>query len=163
MRLGHLAVAGGFGLLGAVMLTNTSSMRAVAHIEYGPALFPTIVGWLMIAFAIVAGVDALRMRTETGADAPAGEVRASRPNIPLFVGFLIAPIVFMVAAPVLGFLLTMPLIIGGLAWLASGKIAVSAMLGLGLTVALHLLFYQALRVTLPWGLLTPYAGLLTWS
>ena len=40
MRLGHLSVAGGFALLGAVMLSNTSSMHAVAHIEYGPALFP---------------------------------------------------------------------------------------------------------------------------
>jgi putative tricarboxylic transport membrane protein len=163
MRLGHLGVAGGFALLGTTMLANTSSMRAVAHIEFGPALFPTIVGWLMIGFAVIAGLDALRMPARAGVEAADDSKPASRPNIPLFVGFIAAPIFFMVAAPVLGFLLTMPLIIGGLAWLASGRIVVSGMLAIGLTLALHLLFYQALRVTLPWGLLTPFAGVLTWS
>lgn len=163
MRVGHLGVAGGFGLLGVVMLANTSSMRAVAHIEYGPALFPTIVGWLMIGLAVIAAIDAIRM--PTGAPEPAPEGAAmpkGRGNIVLFIAFILAPIAYMVLAPILGFLLTMPLIVGGLAWLASGRIVASALLGIGLTLALHLIFYQTLRVTLPWGLLTPYAGVLTW-
>ena len=121
----------------------------------------------MIALAAIAGIDALRMpaadRAATVPDDAAGmNDAAGRGNIPLFVGFIAAPILYVLVAPTLGFLLTMPLIVAGLVWLASGRIVAAVLLGIGLTLALHVIFYQLLRVTLPWGLLTPYAGVLTW-
>lgn len=163
MRLGHLGVAGGFAALGVVMLTNTSSMRTVAHIDYGPALFPTIIGWLMIGLAAIAALDALRMMPPADRSAPEADgLPVARTNMPLFFAFILAPVLYIVAAPVLGFLLTMSFIVSGLAWMASGRIMASVLLGIGFTVILHVLFYEALRVTLPWGVLTPFAGVLSW-
>ncbi len=164
MQLGQLSIAGGFGLLGATIIVNTAGLAPVAHIEFGPALFPTIVGWIMIALSAVAAFDAVR--------GPAVEAVASADEAPLeplnqhrvilFVTFGAAPLIYVAFAPVLGFLLTMPVIVGGLAFIASGKPGRSILLGLGLTASLHIVFYQVLRVTLPWGVLADYAGILTW-
>lgn len=166
MQLGQLGVAGGFGLLGATIIVNTAGLAPVAHIEFGPALFPTIVGWVMIALSGLAAFDAVRSpAVEAGADdegAPDVPGPLDRHRIILFAAFGAAPLIYVWLAPVLGFLLTMPIIVAGLAVLASGKPVRSLLLGLGLTVFLHIVFYQVLRVTLPWGVLTDYAGVLTW-
>ncbi|QDZ11453.1 tripartite tricarboxylate transporter TctB family protein [Devosia ginsengisoli] len=163
MQLGQLSVAGGFGLLGATIIVNTASLPPVAHIEFGPALFPTIVGWVMIALSGLAAFDALRSpAVETGADEDEPSEPLDHHRIILFAAFGAAPLIYVALAPILGFLLTMPLIVGGLAFVASGKPGRSILLGLGLTALLHIVFYQVLRVTLPWGVLTDYAGVLTW-
>jgi len=177
MRIGHLGVAGGFALLGVVLITGTADLKAVAHIEYGPAFFPTIVGWLMIALAGLAIVDAIRMPARAAADPAASEPASVesaaagsaapdsapiRGNLPLFVGFVLAPIVYVLIATPLGFLPTMALIVAVLVWLASGRPIAAIIFGIGLSLVLHVIFYQILRVTLPWGVLTPFAGVLTW-
>ncbi|GLQ53875.1 tripartite tricarboxylate transporter TctB family protein [Devosia nitrariae] len=163
MQLSQLAVAGGFGLLGATLIVSTASLEPVAHIEFGPALFPTIVGWTMIVLAGFAAFDAVRApAVEAGATQGEPREQLDRHRIILFAAFAAAPVIYVVLAPVLGFLLTMPLIVGGLTFLASGKPVRSILLGLALTILLHLVFYQILRVTLPWGVLTNYAGVLTW-
>lgn len=163
MQVGQLGVAGGFGLLGATIIVNTAGLAPVAHIDFGPALFPTIVGWVMIALSGLAAFDAVRnpaVEAGTTEDEPLEPL--NRHRIILFAAFGAASLIYVALAPVLGFLLTMPLIVGGLAFLASGKPGRSALLGLGLTALLHIVFYQVLRVTLPWGVLTDYAGVLTW-
>jgi putative tricarboxylic transport membrane protein len=164
MQLGQLSVAGGFGLLGAIIIVNTAGLAPVAHIEFGPALFPTIVGWVMIALSGLAVFDALRSpAVEAGAEEEEPAEPLDRHRIILFAAFGVAPLVYVVLAPVLGFLLTMPIVVGGLAFLASGRPLRSILLALGLTILLHIVFYQVLRVTLPWGVLTGYAGVLTWK
>jgi putative tricarboxylic transport membrane protein len=163
MQLGQLGVAGGFGLLGATLIVSTSSLEPVAHIEFGPALFPTIVGWIMIALAGLAAFDAVRAPAVDAGDGEGGSREPlDRHRIILFAAFAAAPLVYVFLAPILGFLLTMPLVVSGLAFLASGKLGRSILLGVGLTLLLHVVFYQVLRVTLPWGVLTNYAGVLTW-
>jgi putative tricarboxylic transport membrane protein len=162
MQFGQLGVAGGFGMLGAILIANTASLQPVAHIEYGPALFPTIVGWILIALSGLAAFDAVRASVDADDLEDQPREPLDRHRMILFVAFAVAPLIYVALAPVLGFLLTMPLIVGGLAFLASGKPVHSVLLGLALTFLLHLVFYQVLRVTLPWGLLTGFAGLLTW-
>lgn len=165
MQLGQLGVAGAFGLLGATLIVNTASLEPVAHIEFGPALFPTIVGWIMIALSGLAAFDAARAPVgggETNSEQPELRETLDRRRIILFAAFAAAPLVYVALAPVLGFLLTMPIIVGGLSFIASGKLVRSVVLGIALTVLLHIVFYQVLRVTLPWGVLANYAGVLTW-
>lgn len=163
MSSSHFAVAAGFAALGVVLITQTASLPAPAHSSYGPGLFPSLIGWLMIAFGTVGAVDALRAPASQSQEAESDAAPAGPPNLILFAAFLLAPILFVLLVPVLGFLLTLPLIVGGLAYLASGRLAGSVMLGVGLTLLLHVIFYQIMRVSLPWGLLEPYAGVLTWG
>lgn len=162
MRIGHLAIAGSFALLGTVMVTSAAGMPTIAHIDYGPGLFPTIVGWLMIIMGALAAFDAMRMPAAVPAEMPEGEAPAQPPNYVLFGAFLLAPLVYVAAANPIGFLPTMAFIVGMLAWLASGRVVASISLGVGLSVALYIIFYLVLRVTLPWGVLLPFAGMLTW-
>jgi hypothetical protein len=68
----------------------------------------------------------------------------------------------VLVADALGFLLTMALLVAVLVWLASGRPVAAIVFCFGLALVLHLIFYQVLRVTLPWGVLTSFAGVLTW-
>lgn len=163
MQLGQLGVAACFGLLGVTLIVNTASLEPVAHIEFGPGLFPTIVGWVMIALSSLAAFDAVRAPAANAEGAEEGPRNSlDRHRIILFAAFATAPLIYVVFAPVLGFLLTMPLVVGGLAFVASGKPVRSVVLAIGLTILLHIVFYQVLRVSLPWGVLTNYSGVLTW-
>jgi putative tricarboxylic transport membrane protein len=163
MQLGQLGVAVGFGLLGATIIVNTAELAPVAHIEFGPALFPAIVGWVMIGLSSLAALDAIRTpAVQAGTAEDELPERLDLHRIILFAAFGAAPLIYVAFAPVLGFLLTMPIIVSGLAFIASGKPGRSVLLGLGLTALLHVVFYQVLRVSLPWGVLTDYAGVLTW-
>lgn len=167
MQLGHMVMAGAFGLLGAILIVNTASMPALAHIEYGPALFPGIVGWALIGLSALAALDALRATANRAASnesdgSASADDKPGMANFIMFGAFVGAPLVYVALTPVLGFLLAMPLIFGGLAFIASRKPVSAILLGIGLTLFLHVVFYQLLRVSLPWGLLTPYAGILTW-
>jgi putative tricarboxylic transport membrane protein len=162
MRAGQLGVAAGFALLGVVLITGTADVKPVAHIQYGPALFPTIIGWLMIALASLAAFDALRQPAAAKPEPAADEPPPAPPNYLLFAGFILAPIVYVLVADALGFLLTMALLVAVLVWLASGRPVAAIVFGFGLALVLHLIFYQVLRVTLPWGVLTSFAGVLTW-
>lgn len=161
----HLGVAMAFASLGVLLITQTASLPTPAHAPYGPSLFPGIIGGLMIAFGAIGGIDALRSTQgqRTGAETSGKSNPAGARNLILFAAFLLAPVGFVMLVPLLGFLLTLPLIVGGLCYLASGRLVSSVMLGVVLTIILHVIFYQIMRVSLPWGILEPFAGVLTWG
>ena len=161
MRYSEIATAGAFIALGIVMLVVASQLNPIAHSDFGPSLFPSIVGVGLIALGSIAAFSAV-MRAHRG-----GEV-VFRPPLfmverpVLFFSFLAAPIIYVLLSPVLGFLVLTPFLVGGLVFLASGKPLRAVLTGVLATLAIHVLFYEGLRVTLPWGVLTPYAGVLTW-
>lgn len=158
MRSLELGTALGFSLLGAGMVVHSASMPRVAHIDYGPGLFPTVVGSLMIGMGIIAAARAALATPDT-ASADAAE---SPRRWDLAAIYVAMPIVFVVLTPILGFLLTMPLVIGIPAYFSSRRLLASLLLAVLLTLGLHVVFYELLRVALPWGVLTPWSGVLTW-
>lgn len=159
MRSLELGTALGFSLLGAGMVVHAASMPRIAHIDYGPGLFPTIVGALMVFMGIIAAARAALTVTpdatvEDAADAPR--------RWDLAIVYVAMPLLFVVLTPILGFLLTMPLVIGIPAYFSSRRLVPSILLAVLLTLGLHVVFYELLRVALPWGVLTPLSGVLTW-
>lgn len=161
MRAVELIVSLGLSGLGAAMVLNSHSMPALAHIDYGPGLFPTIVGTITFGLGIIALVRSV-VEIPDAAVIDILDEAPMQANWLLVVIYAAMPVVFVVLAPILGFLLTMPIIIGVPAYVTSRRLVPSFLLALLLTAGLHIVFYELLRVALPWGILTPLSGVLTW-
>ena len=144
----------GFVLLGLAMLAMALPMEGPRHIAYGPGVFPSAIAVLMILGGLV-----VAFRREPK-DQPAEP--ASRRRIAAFVLFAAAPLVFALILPMLGFLIAAPPLIAVLVVVSGGRWPTAIATGLASTVLLQFIFQQVMRVPLPWGLLEPYAGVLTW-
>lgn len=146
----------GFALLGAAMLALALTMEGPRHMAYGPGVFPSAIGALML---LGGGLVALR-----GEPAEARLPRALlRPRrIAPFAMFAAAPFVFALLLPILGFLIAAPPLIAVLVVVSGGRWTTAVVTGLLSTALLQTIFQQVMRVPLPWGLLEPYAGVLTW-
>lgn len=162
-----IVIGGAFVLLGAFLVIAALPIEPLQHIPYGPGLFPTIVGAGMILFgAEVAwsgrhGRDAVSTSSEGSEVAETGPALEVSPVVAT-TAFLIAPVLFIVLVPWLGFLIAMPLITGGLIGILWRRWIAAAVAGIVITLVLQILFQGVLRVPLPWGLLEPWAGTLTW-
>ena len=153
-----------FVLLGAVIVAAASQIEPLQHIPYGPGLFPTLVGSGMILFGAEvawsgrrAAPAPVRALDET---APPPALQAS--PVVATTAFLMVPVLFVLLVPRLGFLIAMPLLIGGLVGLLSRRWAMAAAAGVFITLLMQVIFQGVLKVPLPWGLLQSWAGVLTW-
>lgn len=155
----------GFVILGAVIVAAASRLEPLQHIPYGPGLFPTIVGCGMMLFgAEVAwsGRHSIRQK--------ATDYRGDEEVVPAFngnpviatAGFLAVPVLFVLLVPYLGFLIAMPLLIGGLIGILSHRWTMAAVAGVVITLIMHVIFQAVLKVPLPWGILESWSGVLTW-
>ena len=149
------ATGGGFVLLGLAMLAMALPMEGPRHMAYGPGVFPSAIGVLMVLGGLV-----VAFRREPR-DREPGEP-ASRRRITAFVLFAAAPLVFALILPVLGFLIAAPPLIALLVVISGGRWPAAVATALASTLLLQVIFQQVMRVPLPWGLLEPYAGVLTW-
>lgn len=154
-----------FVVLGAVIVAAASFLEPLQHIPYGPGLFPTLVGSGMILFGAEVAwsgrhkAEALPTEKDTEAEA----VPALRGNpVVATAAFLAVPVLFVLLVPRLGFLITMPLLVGGLVGILSRRWLMAAVSGVVITLVMHVIFQAVLKVPLPWGLLEPWSGMLTW-
>lgn len=166
-------VAVGFGIATLLYIRGFPQLPDGAP---GPALFPGILGGLFVLFGSILVVRWYRHRTASSAAAAAGETAPSEspqagvapaesthdplagPSIPASTAWLNAlsvlgtVVLYILLADVLGFALTMSLLLFGLAWRLGARplvAAISACLTAGL---LYLLFERILSVPLPLGL-----------
>lgn len=131
--------------LGAAMVIVARGFPSIGAVPYGPDLFPTIVGTGLM-------VSGLGVAIET---APPADESPSRLGHMLGLALLVA--FFCLTLDTLGFHIA-----GGVAFLAAVRLfgggwvraVLVAVIG---TILLHALFYSAMRVPLPWGLLLPVA------
>lgn len=97
---------------------------------------------------------------ERACDTAAGDEPVRRSVLTLIL-FLAAVLAYISLVEWLGFLLTLPPILFVLlAWLGNGILR-SAALAVAATIVLQLFFQQLMSVPLPWGVLEPFAGRLT--
>jgi len=152
-------------LFGAFLIVWSRGFEPVRHIAYGPGFFPALIGAVLIGAGAVLIGRRLWRRFADGEPlrlVELGDWARSVDHVGALVLFVGAIVFYIVTVEILGFVLTMPLILAVLiVWLdrrpwRAVVIAVAATLGLQT-------FFQAfMTVPLPWGLLEPWAGTLTW-
>ena len=124
--------------------------------NYGPDLFPTIIGLGLM----VCGILLVWKGFATRATQPmmaVGDWAQDRRNV-LNLGLLIASIVFYILlSQWLGFLLTSLFILALLLHRLGTSWIHSLLLSAATTLIIHTLFAQVLLVPLPWGILLPIA------
>jgi putative tricarboxylic transport membrane protein len=144
-RLSGLLAAG----LGLAVVLFARTFPPMPGQDIGPGLFPTLTGtgligfgaWMMVADR--AGVGWVRF------DDWARRLRM----VANFAAVIVALIVFAVAVTPLGFFLTSMVFLAGLMTVFGVPPRWTLPLAVGVTIAVHYVFYSWLRVPLPWGVL----------
>lgn len=153
---GALAIA-----VGLAIILASRGMPALSHIDYGPGFFPTLTG----AGFVLAGAWLVGRRVAAGIGAVGGLVAFRGNGLRSIMGFALivgAILAYVYLAPVLGFLLIAPVLIFALVAFFTHKVGLAVVTALLGAIVFHVFFYQLMSAPLPWGLLTPYAGVLTW-
>jgi putative tricarboxylic transport membrane protein len=135
--------------VGAAVLLHVRTFPQLPDGSPGPALFPGIVGALLVVFGLVLAVRAVRTRGRAVAPgapaAPGNVVRALA-----VLGFVVA---YFLLAEAVGFILTMAVLLFLLTWVLGVRPLVAAALAVVTTGVIVLLFRELLLVPLPVGLL----------
>ena len=151
---GDLLAGAALFVLGAAMGLAARGFPSIGAVTYGPGLFPTIVAVGLMASGLGIVVEALAGAAppRAASDEPAGGLRAG-PVLALLgvVAF------YALALPALGFHVATAASLLAAARIFGGGWAVAAVLTVAGALALHAVFYNLLRVPLPWGLLEPVA------
>jgi putative tricarboxylic transport membrane protein len=148
-------------LFGAAIIVGSRGMPQVAHIEYGPGFFPGIAGMGLI----LAGASLVLRRILAGVGAVEGLVQLRSVGGRGVIGFFLvlgSILGYVLLARMLGFLIVAPIFLFLLIlWFERRTVMalVGALIG---TIVFHTFFYQFMSAPLPWGLLEPWAGRLTW-
>jgi putative tricarboxylic transport membrane protein len=153
MKISDTVVGAGFVGAGAAIFAATLGFPRLDGGAPGPALFPRVLAVLMIGFGACLAIPAALRRHTNPPDAtpvPAGPHPGGVVNALLVFA---AIIVFMLASPVFGFLLTTAAILLGLMWWLGTPLPRAAAAAVGLTLFVYVIFGKVLRVPLPLGLL----------
>jgi putative tricarboxylic transport membrane protein len=135
--------------LGAAVVLHVRSFPELPDGQPGPALFPGIVGALLLVLGLVLVVRALRAR---GRPVAAG-VTAGRQGVLRALAVVGLVVAYLLLAEVLGFLLTMVVLLFLLMWLLGARPLGAAVAAAATTAIVVLLFQELLFVPLPTGLL----------
>ena len=153
----HDAIVGLLLLVGAAaLLLYARGLPAMPGQQFGPAVFPTLVGaglgltaLVLFVRGLAAGRGQRLVEVEPGLFDPRG---ATAVAVVLGGG-----VFYLLTSDWLGFLIVAPIVLLALfrsqrvGWVAGIAIAIVA------TLLIHFVFYKLLRVPLPWGILTPIA------
>ncbi len=148
-------------LLGAAMIAGSRGMSRVAHIEYGPGFFPAIAGTGLI----IAGLVLIVSRAVFASGAIDNLVSLRAKNWRGLLGFFIvltAILGYILFADVLGFFIVAPIFLFTLVFWFERRLGLSLAVAVLGTFIFHSFFYQFMSAPLPWGLLEPWSGRLTW-
>lgn len=148
-------------LLGAAIIIGSRGLPTVPHIEYGPALFPKLAG----AGLILAGASLILRRILLAEGAVDGLVRLRAAGRRGAIGVLLvlgAILGYVFLAERLGFLVIAPIFLFVLVWWFDGRFGIALATAIIGTLVFHAFFYQFMSAPLPWGVLEPWSGHLTW-
>ncbi len=152
MRVHDGLIGAGFVGAGAVIYASTFTFPRLEGGQPGPSLFPQILAVLMVAFGACLAVPAFLQLRTTRPDAVLARPRLGLRGVVNALLVFAAIIIFMLAAPVVGFLLTTVAILLGLMWWLGTPVARAVLAAVGLTLFVYVIFGKVLRVPLPLGL-----------
>ncbi len=150
-------------VFGAVLLAFSAAMTAYTRTfpempgqDYGPALFPVLIGVAFAICGVLLVVQGIRSRHHEPWFSP-GEW-ASDPRRRLnFVLVVAALVLYITASDYLGFVPTAFFILALLLFRFGASLLTSVSIAAAATLVIHTLFARFLLVPLPWGLLQPIA------
>jgi putative tricarboxylic transport membrane protein len=116
----------------------------------GPALFPGLVGGLLVLFGLVLVVRAVLARGEPAADPDAGITAQGRLRALAVLGLVVG---YVLLAETLGFAVTMGVLLFLLMWLLGARPLVAVLAAVAATGFIFVVFEELLLVPLPYGLL----------
>ncbi len=149
-------------VFGGVIVYFSSQFHALRHISYGPGFFPTIIG----AGLILCGVLLLGRRVLAGGLRGPWVMLGDWSRSPRhLVNMILIPasvIFYILASDTLGFFISMIVLLTvQIGWFTRKPLR-SVVIAVCVTVLLQEFFQGFMSVPLPWGVLEPFAGALTW-
>ena len=149
-------------IFGATIIYLSSEFDTLRHISYGPGFFPTIIGaGLVLCGCLLIGRRFLE-GIPKGKWVELGDWSRSARHIVNFVLIPISVIFYILISDLAGFFLSMILILSiQIAWFTR-RIGSSIAIAFLVTLFLQIFFQGFMSVPLPWGVLEPFAGALTW-
>ena len=155
MRINDAVIGSVLIVFALAMIGVTRTFPAMPGQDYGPALFPTLIGiGMIITGAILVAGGVARRRTEPWFHG--GDWLRSRRHTACFLSIILGLLAYILVSDWLGFILTSLLLLT--VWLVlfrGGKPVSSFVIALGVTLAVNYAFTTFLLVPLPLGLLEP--------
>jgi putative tricarboxylic transport membrane protein len=137
--------------LGAAVVLHVRTFPELPDGQPGPALFPGIVGSLLVIFGLVLVVRGVLARGRGGARAPdTGITRQGRLRALAVLGLVVG---YLLLAETLGFPLTMGVLLFLLMWFLGARPLVAVLAAAATTGFILLVFGELLLVPLPSGFL----------
>ena len=155
MRINDAVIGAVLVLFALAMMWHTRTFPAIPGQDYGPAVFPVLIGIGFLITGLILIVSGLR-RQKTEGWFTGGEWLRSRTHVARFVAVLGGLIVYILVSGWLGFIPTaLLLLFGWLVLFRDGKPVSSLVIALAVTLVVHYAFSQLLLVPLPLGILQP--------
>ena len=155
MRLNDAVIGIALILFALAMIAYTRTFPAMPGQDYGPALFPTLIGIGLIVTGVILIASGLRRRRVEPLFG-GGEWLRSGPHVINFLAVVGGLVLYIVASDWLGFIVTsLLLLFGWLVLFRGGKPISSFAIALAVTLGVYYAFSQLLLVPLPLGLLQP--------
>lgn len=155
MRINDAVIGAVLVLFALAMMWHTRTFPAMPGQDYGPAVFPVLIGIGFLITGLILVVSGLR-RQKTEGWFTGGEWLRSRTHVARFVAVLGGLIVYILVSGWLGFIPTaLLLLFGWLVLFRDGKPVSSLVIALAVTLVVHYAFSQLLLVPLPLGILQP--------
>lgn len=156
MRFNNALPGGVLMLFALAVIAYSNTFPRLHGQNYGPDLFPTLIGTGLLVFGGILVFQGLKERA-TAPMVDIGEWAKDRRNIANVVILLASMIFYILISDMLGFIPTSLLIMVTLLRRFGSGWPASVVLALLTTFAIHTLFAKLLLVPLPWGILLPVA------
>jgi putative tricarboxylic transport membrane protein len=155
VRLNDAVIGIALILFALAMIAYTRTFPAMPGQDYGPALFPVLIGIGFIVTGVILVVSGLRRRRAEPLFG-GGEWLRSGPQVINFLAVVGGLLLYIVASGWLGFIVTsLLLLFGWLVLFRGGKPISSFVIALAVTLCVDYAFSQLLLVPLPLGVLQP--------
>jgi putative tricarboxylic transport membrane protein len=155
VRINDAVIGAVLVLFALAMIWHTRSFPAMPGQDYGPAVFPVLIGTGFLITGLILIVSGLRRRRAEPRFA-GGDWLRSRRHLARFLAVIGGLVAYILVSGWLGFIPTaLLLLFGWLMLFRDGKPVSSLVIALAVTLVVHYAFSQLLLVPLPLGILQP--------
>ena len=156
MRFNSAVFGAALLLFAAAMMAHTRSFPEMPGQDYGPALFPLLIGVALSICGVLLVFQGIASRRDVPLMRLGGWAYAPRQRVN-FALVVLALVFYILASNHLGFVPTAFVILAVLLFRFGTPLVASVSVAAAATLVIHTLFARFLLVPLPWGLLQPIA------